>query len=86
VSTPQVKEDVWIPTVCGRCYAICGIEVHRINGVAVEIRGCPNSTQGAQGGLCAKGLAGLHVLYDSNRLIVPLKRTNPEKGLSADPE
>jgi len=81
-----IREDVWIPTACGRCYCYCGIEVHRVNGVAVEIRGNPNSTQGAQGGLCPKGLAGLQVLYDPNRLNKPLKRTNPEKGLYVDPK
>ena len=82
----QIWEDVWIPTACARCYAYCGIEVHRVNGVAVEIRGMPNSTQGAEGGLCPKALAGLQVLYDPNRLNVPLRRTNPEKGLFVDPK
>jgi len=85
-SKQQIQEDVWIPTICGRCYCTCAIEVHRVNGVAVEIRGNPNSTQGAEGGLCPKGLAGLQVLYDPNRLNVPLRRTNPEKGLFADPK
>jgi molybdopterin-containing oxidoreductase family molybdopterin binding subunit len=41
---------------------------------------------GAEGGLCAKGQAALQVLYDPNRLNVPLRRTNPEKGLFADPK
>jgi len=46
----------------------------------------PESTQGSKGGICAKGLAGLQVLYDPNRLNVPLKRTNPKKGIFADPQ
>ena len=75
----EIWEDVWVPTMCGRCYALCGIKVRRVNGVAVKIEGQPGSTQGAMGGLCAKGAAGLQVLYDPNRLNVPLKRTNPEK-------
>lgn len=82
----QIKEDVWIPTLCGRCYALCGIWVHRVNGVAVEIQGEPNSTMGSKGGLCSKGLASLQQLYDPNRLNVPLKRTNPEKGIDVDPK
>jgi len=53
--------------------------------VAVKIEGEPDSPMGARGGLCAKGEAGLQVLYDPNRLNVPLKRTNPEKGLHVDP-
>ena len=82
----RVREDTWISTVCGRCYGSCGIRVHRVNGVAVKIEGQPLSTQGSRGGTCAKGLAGLQVLYDPNRLRVPLRRTNPEKGLFVDPQ
>ncbi len=82
---PETKEDVWINTLCARCYAICAIRVHRVNGVAVEIEGVPESTQGAEGGLCPKGIASLQVLYDPNRLNVPLRRTNPEKGIGVDP-
>ena len=82
----RIQEDTWIPTLCGRCYASCGIRVRRVNGVAVKIEGQPDSTQGSRGGTCAKGLAGLQVLYDPNRLRVPLRRTNPEKGLFADPK
>ena len=81
-----IKEDVWIHTQCARCYNDCGIQVHRVNGVAVEIQGVPDSTHGAAGGLCSKGLSGLQVLYDPNRLNVPLRRTNPEKGIGVDPK
>lgn len=82
----EIYEDLWIPTTCGRCYAGCGIRVRRINGVAVQIEGEPNSDMGARGGLCARGIAGLQVMYDPNRLNVPLKRTNPRKGLYEDPK
>jgi len=82
----EIYEDLMIPTMCGRCYAGCGIRVRRVNGVAVQIEGEPDSDMGARGGLCAKGIAGLQVLYDPNRLNAPLKRTNPEKGLHADPK
>ncbi|MFC1907621.1 molybdopterin-dependent oxidoreductase, partial [Chloroflexota bacterium] len=85
-SKTEMHDDVWIPTQCARCYANCSIRVRRINGVAVKIEGDPNSPMGSRGGLCAKGLAGLQVLYDPNRLKVPLRRTNPEKGLHADPK
>ena len=82
----EINEDLWIPTMCGRCYAGCGVRVRRVNGVAVQIEGEPNTDMGARGGLCAKGIAGLQVLYDPNRLNVPLKRTNPQKGVYADPK
>ncbi|MEW6665231.1 MAG: molybdopterin-dependent oxidoreductase [Thermodesulfobacteriota bacterium] len=82
----DIREDVSIPTQCGRCYAQCGIRVRRVNGVAVKVEGDPDTTLGSEGGLCAKGLAGLQVLYDPNRLNKPLRRTNPEKGLHVDPK
>ena len=82
----DAKDDIWIHTQCARCYNDCGIKVHRVNGVAVEIQGVADSTHGSMGGLCSKGLAGLQVLYDPNRLNVPLRRTNPEKGIGVDPK
>jgi len=82
----KITEDVKIPTMCGRCYAGCGVKVRRVNGVAVQIEGNPDTDMGPKGGLCAKGIAGLQVLYDPNRLNKPLKRTNQEKGLHADPK
>ena len=81
----QIQEDVWIPTLCARCYGSCAIRVRRVNGVAVKIEGQP-TPPGQPWGDCAKGLAGLQVLYDPNRLKVPLRRTNPEKGLFVDPQ
>ncbi|HJX03590.1 MAG TPA: molybdopterin-dependent oxidoreductase, partial [Dehalococcoidia bacterium] len=83
---PQIYEDVWIPTQCHRCQAECGILAHRVNGVVVKLEGDPNSSVGSYGGLCPKGLAGLQLLYDPNRLKVPLRRANPRKGIGVDPE
>ena len=82
----KIWEDVWIPTQCARCYNDCAIKVRRVNGVAVEVQGEPDSTHGSMGGVCAKSVAGLQVIYDPNRLTVPLKRTNPEKGIGVDPK
>ena len=80
------SDDIWVPAICGRCYGNCGIRVHRVNGVAVKIEGMTESDMGGRGGVCGKGVAGLQVLYDPNRLNVPLRRTNPEKGLYVDPK
>ncbi len=78
------KEDTWIHSICGMCMGECGILVHRVDGVAVDIKGdpdCPNS----RGKMCLKGLSGLMTLYDPARLQRPMKRTNPEKGIGIDP-
>ncbi|MBI2850532.1 MAG: molybdopterin-dependent oxidoreductase [Chloroflexi bacterium] len=82
----QIKEDLWVSTQCMRCYGVCAIRVHRVNGVAVEIQGEPGSTLGSAGGLCPKGMSSLQQLYDPNRLTTPLRRTNPEKGIGVDPK
>jgi len=82
----EIYEDKWVKTTCGRCYGACAQRIHVINGVAVKIEGEPDSTKGASGGVCAKGAAALQVLYDPNRINVPLRRTNPEKGIGVDPK
>lgn len=81
-----VWEDVWVKTMCRRCQSECAIKVHRVNGVAVKIEGIEESACGSEGGVCAKGLAGLQLLYDPNRLNYPMKRTNSEKGIGVDPK
>ncbi len=81
----EVKEDVWIKSACGICFSSCAINVHRVNGVVVKIEGnpdCPTS----RGGLCPRGASGIMLLYDPNRVNVPLKRTNPKKGIGVDPK
>lgn len=81
----KVWEDKWIYTTCGCCYNGCAIRVRRINGIPVLIEGNPEVSLGGRGGICAKGAAGLMMLFDPNRLNVPLRRTNPEKGIGVDP-
>jgi len=79
------KDDTWIRSVCDQCRGDCGILVHRVDGVVVDIKGdpdCPNTL----GKICAKGYAGIMNLYDPSRVLTPLKRTNPEKGLGIDPK
>lgn len=84
-SKKDIKEDVWINTVCGLCYATCGIKVRRINGTPVKIEGFPESKLGGRGGVCGKGQSGLQILYDPYRVTTPLRRTNPKKGVGVDP-
>ncbi len=81
----NIKEDVWIPTTCNMCFCGCHIKVHRVDGVVVKIEGNPDSPVG-EGRVCAKGHAGIMQLYDPYRQTKPMLRTNPEKGISIDPE
>jgi anaerobic selenocysteine-containing dehydrogenase len=83
---PEIKEDVWVKTTCGGCYGTCAIRAHRVNGVIIKIEGEPDNDFGSRGGECAKGIAMIQALYDPNRYNYPLRRTNPEKGIFADPK
>lgn len=74
----------WIPTTCNMCFNNCSILAHVVDGTVVELKGNPDSPIGS-GHICAKGAAGIMMLYDPNRITKPLKRTNPKKGFDEDP-
>jgi anaerobic selenocysteine-containing dehydrogenase len=76
----EIWEDTWIPTQCHRCQSECAIKVHKVNGVAVKIEGNPDSPIGSRGGVCPKGIAGLQLLYDPNRLKYPLRERTRKKA------
>ena len=82
---PEVKEDVWLHSICDMCFAECPTLVHRVNGVVVKVEGDPEGPHG-NGRLCAKGFAAPMSMYDPNRLTKPMIRTNPEKGEDVDPK
>ncbi|MBI4186116.1 MAG: molybdopterin-dependent oxidoreductase [Chloroflexi bacterium] len=85
-ATARVREDRWVPTVCTVCGSACSLRVHVVDGVAVKIEGDPASDWGSKGGLCAKSMSQIQVLYDPNRVNYPVRRTNPEKGIGVDPK
>ncbi len=78
------SESNWIPSTCGMCLHGCGIRVQVRDGVALKIEGDPTNPDNL-GKLCPKGNAGLSRLYDSTRVLKPMKRTNPQKGPGIDP-
>jgi molybdopterin-containing oxidoreductase family molybdopterin binding subunit len=80
-----MHEDVWIPTVCSNCFSFCPIKVHRVDGVVTKIEGNPDDPL-TEGRICARGLSGIMTLYDPHRLNIPLRRSNPEKGIGIDPK
>lgn len=61
----------WYASVCRQCTAGCGIQVRIREGRAKKIEGnplCPIN----EGRLCARGQAGLQVLYNPDRIRRPL--------------
>lgn len=62
-----------VMSTCMQCYARCGIIGYVGYGRLVKIGGNakhPNS----RGRLCAKGQAGINLLYDPDRILFPMKR------------
>ncbi|MFU0842804.1 MAG: 4Fe-4S Mo/W bis-MGD-type domain-containing protein [Burkholderia sp.] len=68
--------------ICDSCNHVpsCGIKFHAVGNVVQTIE---NWKENPNHWLCPKGLSTLQRLYNPNRLLYPMKRTNP-KG-SADP-
>jgi anaerobic selenocysteine-containing dehydrogenase len=60
-------EATWYASTCRQCRAGCGIVVRVVNGRAKKIEGNPLHPLN-QGKLCARGQAGLQVLYNPDRL------------------
>lgn len=82
----------WKPSVCTLCSAGCGLQVRVMQGEAEVVRrgqqglikmGLAKKLEGNpqhpvnQGKLCARGQAGLQVLYNPDRITQPIKRTGP---------
>jgi anaerobic selenocysteine-containing dehydrogenase len=63
----------WYASTCRQCPAGCGIVVRVMNGRALKIEGNPEHPLN-QGKLCARGQAGLQVLYNPDRLSGPVQQ------------
>ena len=69
----------WYNTVCSMCSAGCGISVRTREGRAKKIEGNPSHPV-SQGRLCARGQAGLQVLYNPDRITTPLRQTGARES------
>ncbi len=81
----NLLDEKWIATSCLNCASRCGIRVKVSNGRAVNITGNLYSRV-SEGKICPRSYIGLQVLYDSDRIKTPLKRTVAEKGREIDPK
>lgn len=66
-------EEQFRVSICQQCPGGCGILARVVDGDLVRISGNPLHPVN-QGGLCMKGLAGMQVLYDPDRIRSPLER------------
>ena len=86
VARKQLEDGKIVPSVCHLCvYGQCATLVHVVDGVAIKIEGNPEAPHN-EGRLCPRGNSAIMELYDPYRVKVPMKRTNPEKGLDVDPQ
>jgi anaerobic selenocysteine-containing dehydrogenase len=74
----------WYASTCRQCPAGCGIIVRVINGRAKKIEGNPLHPIN-QGKLCARGQAGLQVLYNPDRLRNAVSQTGGRGSREFEP-
>ena len=79
------REEGWYPSVCQGCTTWCPCEIYVQDGRAVKTRGNQNSSINP-GTLCPRGHMIPKQMYDPDRVKVPMKRTNPQKGRGVDPQ
>jgi anaerobic selenocysteine-containing dehydrogenase len=72
-------EYIWYASTCRQCPAGCGITVRVSNGRAKKIEGNPQHPL-SRGKVCARGQAGLQVLYNPDRLRNAVRQ--PQRGSS----
>ncbi len=66
-------QATWYASTCRQCPAGCGIVVRVMNGRAVKIEGNAEHPLN-RGKLCARGQAGLQLLYNPDRLASPMRQ------------
>lgn len=72
---PRVKEEtIYVPTFCEICFWKCGAIAKVVNDKVVKLDGSPLHPN-SRGKLCARGNAGMGLLYDPDRLKYPLINT-----------
>ena len=76
VSRTSLKNLLAIPTTCNQCPAGCGILAYLNGNRLVQILGNPYHPNN-KGSICAKGIAGINLVYDPERLLYPMKRIGP---------
>ena len=75
----------WVASTCQGCTQWCAIEIFVEEGRAVHVRGNQLSKTN-HGHCCPRGHLIPQQTYDPDRIKVPMKRTNPQKGRGVDPK
>jgi anaerobic selenocysteine-containing dehydrogenase len=75
----------WVASTCQGCTQWCAIQIFVQGGRATRVRGNPLSKSN-HGYVCPRGHMIPQQMYDPDRIKVPMKRTNPQKGRGIDPK
>ncbi len=70
---PEPVSDLQMLGTCRLCAGGCGLSARVVDGHVVKLDGNPFHPNN-QGRLCPKGQAGLQVLYDPDRIKMPMRR------------
>ncbi len=84
VEPVPLAEGSWLPSGCAGCTSWCAKEVYVVDGRAIKVRANARSMV-HRGGSCPRSHMALQQVYDPDRVKVPMKRTNPNKGRNEDP-
>ena len=80
--TAKVGETKRVRTCCRGCGKMeCGVWVTVVDGRAVKVEG-DTSCFTSGGNCCAKSQSSIQAAYHPDRLLYPLKRTNPAGSVS----
>lgn len=74
----------WMASTCLGCTTWCPIEIFVQDNRAVKVRGNQHS-KANNGYCCCRGHVIIPQIYDPDRIKVPMKRTNPQKGRGINP-
>ena len=75
----------WVSSTCQGCTQWCAVQVFVQDGRATRVRGNPGSKTN-HGYVCPRGHMIPQQAYDPDRIKVPMRRTNPQKGRGIDPK
>jgi anaerobic selenocysteine-containing dehydrogenase len=78
--------DQVVKSTCVHCVNFCGIEARVSDGVIRAIYPDKARSDYYNWGICPKGASGVFNTYNPYRLKKPMKRTNPNKGMTEDPK
>ena len=77
-----------VPTYCYQCVAGPDLlTVKVVDGIATEVEPnfCAAHAHPGGGKVCVKAYGLVQKTYNPHRILTPMKRTNPRKGIAEDP-